>query len=82
PQRETAIKVFPNPARASFHIEVGNNSLPAILEVRDINGKTVLQKSLVDMRQDIHVGSLPAGIYLYRIIGHKEGIFTGRLVIQ
>jgi hypothetical protein len=82
PQRETAVRAFPNPARERFSIEVGADVLPAILEVKDINGKTVLQKPLVDIREEIHVGSLPAGIYIYRIISHKTGIYTGRLVLQ
>ena len=63
--------IFPNPANKSFY--VFNSSQYKSLEVYDLNGKKVLNKSLNhDRQQQIDISNLKEGLYIALLVPIKE----------
>ena len=77
---EAAYKVFPNPASGYFYIQ-GSFALPAVLELYDITGRKIIRQQVTSNKQQINVGKLVAGIYIYRLLSDgKAG--RGKIVLK
>jgi hypothetical protein len=75
--KTTRLQVYPNPVTSSLNID--GNSLNKV-EIIDVSGKMVYQKSLRPGRNTISVNGLAPGIYVTRIYS-KEGIQSKKIVI-
>lgn len=77
---EAAYKVFPNPATNEFTI-TGNFALPAVLELYDMMGRKVHRQAVTSNKQQVNVGNLAGGLYIYRLIsGGKAG--RGKIILE
>ena len=79
-----AVNIYPNPFNTFTTIELTNPILPSDCEVRIYNvmGSEVMHTHLNQQSTKIETSNLPAGIYLYRIIGSGKIIQSGRLISQ
>ncbi len=70
--------VFPNPGTDILYIQSGFE----VKEFRmmDINGRMVLQQPIHSLTEGIEVNQLPAGTYLYQIIGRDGEVQHGKWV--
>ncbi len=70
--------VFPNPGTDILYIQSGFE----VKEFRmmDINGRMVLQQPIHSLTEGIEVNQLPAGTYLYQIIGRDGKMQHGKWV--
>ena len=76
------IKIYPNPTTGIFTIELENlinNSL--LVEVYDIMGKKVVNKTVLENKMVINIANFPKGIYLVRVINNNK-TFTQKIVYQ
>ncbi len=66
--------VYPNPAVDYLYIEAteGYPTLPATLEILDLNGKKIISNPFNSLSNTIDVSMLPSGKYLLRIVSVKE----------
>jgi len=75
-----ALKVYPNPARNHFRIEVpeGAQHLESV-QLWDVQGRAVRAWPAGQKQFDIE--GLPAGMYVVRAMG-KAGVFTQKLILE
>jgi len=69
-ERDNAIKVFPNPSKNYFFIELGHDEqLPTNISLYDIHGKLIKQNNFVhqDKLIRIDVDNIVSGTYLVQI---------------
>ncbi len=73
------IRVFPNPAVDVLYVETEESAESARFEIRDLQGRKVFSVNLTGTRNQIPVGNLPGGVYLYQVI--RDGEFSfGKIV--
>jgi hypothetical protein len=77
------LKVFPNPATNWLSVEIPAfiNDKHSLLQIVDINGKTLLEQTPVSSKTHLNVAHLPAGIYVLKLM--YDGTFvTKRFIIR
>ncbi len=83
-QRQTTLKVFPNPTSHWITFEVVNDVAPnAFVTIRDINGRFVGETELQHGSCQVDVSALTPGNYLY-ILKSKKGrpISAGQFIVH
>jgi len=83
---ENQIKIFPNPSLdGRFFLQLEGDFKDLTLEVRDIQGRLVLQESGIDVNQKreipFQVQGQAKGLYFVQLIG-EEGRSTYKLIVQ
>ena len=63
---ETSINIYPNPNGGKFTVEISElvEHTPARLQLRDLAGTTIVQKSISTRITDIDISSQPPGTYM------------------
>ncbi len=72
------VKLFPNPARNSVQVQVGEGEMPELIEIRNLDGRllrTERRSSTID------ISTLASGVYLVNV-QHGSLSYSGRLVVQ
>jgi Secretion system C-terminal sorting domain len=81
PAYENLFSLFPNPASGQFSIEFAAGITPFQIQVQDMNGKIVFEKSGAEKSFQLNSSQWPSGIYSVHI--YVEGrMASKRLVIQ
>ena len=75
---DVSVVVHPNPAHGDVTVSVGEAS---VVDVTDLQGRTVLQPTQVASTLRIAQGTLPKGIYFVSV-GNSRGTTVKKLVIQ
>lgn len=78
-----AVKVYPNPTQNEITIAYTfANSGDGTLHVMDITGRVVASKNLSNQKQEeeINIGGLSNGLYLYKVVQNGILISAGKLV--
>jgi hypothetical protein len=65
------IRVFPNPSNGQFVIELANGFEKQI-EVMDLTGRIVLNKTTLEDRTDMNIIDLPNGVYYIRLRSNND----------
>ncbi len=82
-QESIIVKIYPNPANSLLHIDFPNdyNILNTIIEIVDINGKTILKSEPTSITSQLNINSITSGLYLVKI--QKENtLITKKIIIQ
>lgn len=66
------VKVFPNPVKANLNVEITDNNETIALDLFDVSGKLVLQKSITNDTSSLHMKNLPQGIYFLKVSSSKK----------
>ncbi|WP_456441944.1 M28 family peptidase [Psychroserpens sp.] len=66
------VKVFPNPVKANLNVEMTDNNETIALDLFDVSGKLVLQKSITNQPISLHMKNLPQGIYFLKVSSSKK----------
>ena len=74
----TKPKIFPNPTNGILNIKL-NNSIPANISLRSINGKLVIQKKLTE-NGTIDLTNLPDGVYTI-LIKTSTAVWTDKVLV-
>lgn len=77
---ETDIKIYPNPAKTEFTIELSSDNLYFYLSMFDLNGKEVMRNEINQLRTTFSTSYLQEGIYFIRLVNGNE-IFNKKLLI-
>jgi alpha-tubulin suppressor-like RCC1 family protein len=70
-------KIYPNPTNNLLNIEFENSSLLKNISVFNVEGKLLLE--FKNIESTIDISSLPAGLYLIKMIYEKE-VFTSKII--
>ncbi|MFZ5552978.1 MAG: T9SS type A sorting domain-containing protein [Bacteroidota bacterium] len=65
------LKIYPNPSSGEYQLEIGSH-LPHHITVRDLSGKSILQKNHVLNKTKIDISSYANGIYFLVITDAKS----------
>jgi hypothetical protein len=84
---ETNIKateaiLFPNPAGDFVIVDFSLLYQTATLQLTDLSGRTVLQRTLTANHQQVDISGVPAGAYFFRIFNNKGLEESGKLVVE
>lgn len=71
------LSIYPNPTKSIFNIDINDN---AIIEVFDVLGKKVMQKTILSGLNNLDVSPLEKGIYFARITNSISQTKTVRLI--
>lgn len=74
-------RIYPNPARGSFNISSASYSGELQLELFDVQGRRVMERTISGTQNEIGVQGIPSGVYMVRV-SSESGAFTKKLVIQ
>lgn len=75
-----SVKVYPNPAREYFIVDVGLETYDHIAVI-DLNGRTVISRDISSPVTSISTSGLRQGVYFVQV-SSKQGKMVKRLVIQ
>ena len=76
------LSIYPNPAKnlISVHIKTGINTPVMTYKIYSLDGQLILENHLLSGKQ-IDVSSLPAGIYLIKLISNND-VYTQKFIIR
>jgi len=75
-----AVRVYPNPGNHHLNISLPPDFIEGRVELFDNAGSLMLGKTIAGSRASLYTGSLPSGIYLYRIFSNETIIGSGKWV--
>ena len=78
------VVVFPNPAENVFQVNVDLSAGgEAHFLLYDVQGRTVLQQTLIQNKETIQCGDLPAGAYFYAMMQGQNGYMgRGKIILK
>ncbi|MEA3505590.1 MAG: T9SS type A sorting domain-containing protein, partial [Bacteroidota bacterium] len=77
------VKIYPNPVKSLLNIDFPNdyNIHNTIIEIVDINGRTILKSEPVSITSQLDIKKINSGLYLVKI-QNKNTLITKRIIIQ
>ena len=78
-----AINIYPNPASSNLNIDVPSQLKTGLtIEVYDVLGKKLLQKSISKLTTNISISQWNTGVYLMKISSADKGISITKKVVK
>jgi len=79
----TAFTIYPNPAKSKLTIDFlnKNNLRNTVIEIIDINGKTVLKAEPLHSSTELEIKAIKAGLYIVKVQNDRT-VNTKRLIIK
>ncbi len=78
-QKQTSVNAFPNPAKDKVYFNLPTSSVKYHINLYDITGKLIRHEQM-GSNQQLSVGDLKAGIYLFKIIDGNH-IYSGKFIV-
>jgi hypothetical protein len=72
--------IYPNPVKDILHINL-EKTMQTQVEVYDISGRLVKEKSIKNLNNTLDTSQLQSGIYLIKI-SNIEGVFTSKISVE
>ncbi|MBR9922421.1 MAG: T9SS type A sorting domain-containing protein [Bacteroidetes bacterium] len=72
--------VFPNPVSSSIHIELPDHTTNLQVELRDLQGRIVLQRQRLNQDNTLNLEQLPKGVYFLILFENSKNIDTVKVV--
>lgn len=77
--QNTGIKIYPNPVTDVLNIE---NVESGLIQVKDLNGKLVLERNVTEKSIQINLSEIPAGVYVLHVQPFEKAAVIHKLIIQ
>ncbi len=76
----TQVSIYPNPVVSVLSINLGN--LEGVSDVRlfDVQGRMIIQKRVSAMNAQVNVQSLPAGVYMIKVMNNNTEVLTDKFI--
>jgi len=78
---QNELSIYPNPASNTFTITISKFVNTFMLEIVDIQGKTMHTQSITSSNEVINISSLSSGIYFCKITNGDE-VITQKLIVE
>ncbi len=75
------LKLFPNPTRGAFALDLAGNTGSAQINITDLAGKTIMSKTTDDKIVNFDLSKYPAGNYIVNVAMNGK-TFTSKVVVQ
>ncbi|WCO01329.1 M28 family peptidase [Psychroserpens ponticola] len=66
------VKIFPNPVKTTLNVEIVDNNATIALDLFDVSGKLVLQKTHTNDAISLHMKNLPQGVYFLKVSSSEK----------
>jgi len=78
-----SIKVFPNPSKGTFNLEIKDFSGNVSISIYDVNGRQVynLKDASFDNQKTIQAGNLQSGLYILKLTGENLN-YTQKIMVE
>ena len=76
---DTALKIYPNPAKDKITIETSGKSIETYLSVVNIEGQQLITRQITEPEMILDISNLPSGVYIVRMINDRL-VETGMMV--
>jgi hypothetical protein len=76
------VKLYPNPGKDCFILDVWNTEKTTELQLFDVQGRQIIQREIKERTSSINTSNLSAGVYTYVVKEQGEIIATGKWVKQ
>ncbi|HPE35299.1 MAG TPA: T9SS type A sorting domain-containing protein [Bacteroidales bacterium] len=70
------------PARDFVIVDFSMLHKTAVLQLTNLAGLTILERTLIASHQQVDISGVPAGVYVYRIFNSKGPEESGKLVVE
>jgi hypothetical protein len=80
--KETAVKVFPNPAENFLKFEVSSGILPLKVELYNLAGQLVKSAMIRTSGQRIDIENMADGMYSYQVSGANGLVGSGKVAVR
>ncbi|MGB0430513.1 MAG: T9SS type A sorting domain-containing protein [Bacteroidia bacterium] len=77
--KESAVSIYPNPAKSSINIELNNNTR-GIISIVNLQGKTVLNQNITSNQMQFDITALNSGLYFIRFESENGEQMVNRFV--
>lgn len=83
-KNDKSVSVFPNPNNSgSWQLTVSNDLAGSNFAMTDVNGNIVFQSKIQNLKSDIKMNGLSAGVYFYQLKNSLNGVLkSGKLVVE
>ncbi len=80
---ESALQLYPIPARDKLFVEYANSFNNGVFEIMDIKGNTLVQRNFdsFEGKLIIDITEYSAGLYIYRVT-FDDQVYTGKIIIE
>jgi len=79
PQIST-LRIYPNPSNKEINIESTNNKIILSVEIMDVDGRSLKQTEVNDLKTKITISNLSNGIYFARIVFSDKTSLTTKFL--
>ena len=76
------LKIFPNPNKGSFKIQIDNEIKNGQIVLINLLGQKILEQEIIQGTNDINTNGLRDGLYNCVLLQDKRQIISRRLLIQ
>jgi hypothetical protein len=81
PDINLQLTVYPNPTLSQVNLNIGNlNPVHMVYQLFDSNGKLLISKNMESIVSEIRMQSMPAGIYLLKVLDGKSELRSFKIV--
>ena len=77
----TALRVYPNPSKGNFNIDLGSTVENAQIAVMDINGRIVYENVITTSTTQVDLSNVEKGVYFLQITVNGERT-NRKLIVQ
>jgi hypothetical protein len=78
--KQTSVRAFPNPAKDIVYFKLPVSNVKYLIDLYDITGKLIRHEQM-ESNQQLSVGDLKAGVYLFKITGESQ-IYSGKFIVE
>lgn len=82
PEFSTQIRVYPNPGRGKFMVNLKNHYAKLVVKIRGINGHTVLEEVFLNKDQFTLNIDAPSGLYFLEVITEDGQMGSLKLILE
>lgn len=80
---EAHFSIYPNPTSSVLNVEIGQSLQSGQIEVYDINGKLILQRSgITEGIQSIDISGNPKGVYFVKVKDGYSQVFSKKIILE
>jgi len=81
-ENNKGMKLYPNPSKSAFNLQIKNTSKKVKLYIYDMNGKNVYEENFKNRSEmTVSTRSLSQGIYIVKV-NTTDGVFSEKLIIK
>ncbi len=78
---QSQISLYPNPATDKITIETFPTTIKSQLLITNLNGQEIITRQITELKTQIDISNLPAGIYFVRLTSDKT-VEVGKIIKQ